>query len=98
MGYKQSAIDECIFHNDKGIIILYVDDLLMLHKNQDMNDEVILTLSESFNITKTSKGYGNYFFLGMNLEIGKMTVKFSMKKCVDKIIEDYHHFQFHFHI
>ena len=89
IGYKQSTIDECIFYNEKGVIILYVDDLLMLHKNQDMNDKVILTLSESFNITKTSKGDGNYFYLGMNIVIGNKTVKFSMKQFVDSVIKEY---------
>jgi len=89
LGYQQSTVDECIFRNENGFIILYVDDLLMLHKNEEMNNRIIITLSELFTITKTSKGDGNYSYLGMNIKIENMTVKFSMKQFVNMIIHDY---------
>jgi len=80
MGYKQNSIDECIFYNDNGIIILYADDLLLIHKTKEINDSILSQLSKTFTLSKTSNGSNIFNYLGMNLHVNKSMISISMKQ------------------
>jgi Reverse transcriptase (RNA-dependent DNA polymerase)/Integrase core domain len=55
LGFKQCQSDHSIFHLSKGdtpvIIVIYVDDLLILHKSLDAMNEVKMKLKDHFEMT-----------------------------------------------
>ena len=50
-GWKQSQVDECLFTKNGVILILYVDDAILIHKDKNMVSDEIKSLSESFTLT-----------------------------------------------
>ena len=71
------------------MVILYVDDLLLIHKSKSMNETVISELSKTFNLERTSKGDGMYSYLGMNIYFDNSIVHFSMKQFIQHLLNEY---------
>jgi len=89
MGYKKCTEDPCIFFNDSGeIMIVYVDDLLLMHKSQERSKDFIKTLSKYFEVEHTSKE-ASYSYLGMNIEVLEDKISISMKGFIDALLQDY---------
>ena len=51
-GFKQNAIDPCIFYREGIILISWVDDCLIFSTKKTLADEVIADLQASFSLTE----------------------------------------------
>ena len=91
MGYNQCADDPCIFYNKNGeIIIIYVDDLLLMHHTQQRNKEVLQELSKHFEIEATSDYKQKvYNYLGMKVEKHDDYISITMKGFIESLLNDY---------
>lgn len=69
-GFKQSEADKCVFIGDFNLetvlLILYVDDGLLLAKNQDTIDIILDEMEKSFEVTVSKEI--NYF-VGLEMKI-----------------------------
>jgi hypothetical protein len=54
LGFKQSAVDKCLFIHQNCVMIVYVDDCLLFSSSDDILDAIIAHLKKHFNITSGS--------------------------------------------
>jgi hypothetical protein len=54
LGFKQSAVDKCLFIHQNCVILVYVDDCLLFSSLDDILDAIIAHLKKHFNITSGS--------------------------------------------
>ena len=50
-GFVPSKIDPCLFIRNNCVIITYVNDCLILHKNKKVLEDLIKSLKGEFNLT-----------------------------------------------
>jgi len=65
-GFRQSAVNKCLFIRDDCIIIVYVDDCLLFSQSDTVLDEMLTLLNQQFKIT-SSHSIENY----LGLEVSK---------------------------
>ncbi len=85
-GLKQSEVDQCVFHseNNKMIVAVYVDDLLICGEN-DLVNQFINFLEETFKTITINRGC-KQAYLGMNFLSEDKKVVVTMEKYVDDVI------------
>ena len=74
MGYKSSPTDPCMFTHPNGMIILsYVDDVLLFHKDKGVIDSTIAELRKDLIVTeekyKEEAERDVYSYLGIEVEV-----------------------------
>lgn len=88
-GFKQSEADPCLFVRTKGqskvAIALYVDDGLVAHNSTTAGDEFLKELKARFKITTKPASY----FLGMEINVQKVSISLCQKSYIKKILEKY---------
>ena len=52
MGFRQSAIDQCVFYREGIVFIVWVDDCLCFHKDKNDADQLTQELMEKFSLTE----------------------------------------------
>lgn len=85
MDFEQLNADHCIFANAcrTSIIAIYVDDLLIITKNQTQFDMIQKRLNSHFQIT--NKGKASHF-LGVEIRQLKDTIELSQVKFIDDLL------------
>ena len=51
LGFKQSKIDECVFYQNKSIILIYVDDVILVGPDDGEIDAIVKSMAGTFKIT-----------------------------------------------
>ena len=86
---KQSKVDECIFygrfHGHELYLTLYVDDGLLFSSSNEIIDQFLNEMEQTFKITRSSGSY----FVGMEIERDreKKTLKISQTAYVKKVLD-----------
>lgn len=88
-GYKQSKIDKCLYHKTKEekicYILVYVDDLVIASKDNEMISEIFSTIKKKFEIVDLGE---IKFFLGIKIERNQDgDFLMSQTSYIDNIIE-----------
>lgn len=92
IGLSYSLSDNCLFFNDKLIIGLYVDDLIVLYKQIDLFNEFFLKISSKLNIVdkglienclniNIDRHQDGSLSLNQRNYINKILVKFDLNDC-----------------
>ena len=88
MGFEQNAVDHCLYmkciQGDKMFVLVWVDDLIVAGKNEDLLNDVKQMLKERFKMKDLGK---LSCFLGIDFEQGEGFVKMSQRRYIDKILE-----------
>ena len=88
--FKQSLIDHCVYtrfqENDRVIIIVFVDDILISANNEIVMHEVKNTFSNKFKMKDLGK---LSYFLGMNFEIGNDYISMSQENYISKLLNKF---------
>jgi len=58
-GFRQSALDPCLFYSEHVIILVYVDDTILFSKDIIYIDEVLSSLKPEFQLTDRG-GFNTY--------------------------------------
>ena len=87
-GFVQNPADHCVYtkekHNEKVILLVWVDDLIIAASNEGVLDSVKVMLTERFKMKDLGK---LKHFLGIDFDQTGDQVKMSQKKYVTKILE-----------
>ena len=76
-GFVPSKVDQCLFlHPTNGmILLLYCDDIIVVHKDMDKIDELLTGLRKEYALTEeqveSSEGRNVYSYLGIEVEMEK---------------------------
>ena len=89
VGFKQSAIDDCVFYKGNVIFFFYVDDGIFVSPDSKEVDKVIKELKDPA-IGLDLEDQGDIAdYLGINFNYGKdVTIIMSQPQLIDQIIED----------
>ena len=89
MGFKLSPNDHCLFLRDDAIIISWVDDAVILHKDPAVADSIIKALEvNGFVLDKEEADGGLANYLGVSIEKGpKGSLVLKQVGLIDRIIE-----------
>ncbi|KAI2796685.1 hypothetical protein BLOT_015699 [Blomia tropicalis] len=83
-GLKCSLVDPCLFYNEKFLILLYVDDIIICANNDCEADNFVENLSLAFDL----HDYGDpNKFVGMNLNIGSEEISIDMTKHIHEALQ-----------
>lgn len=87
-GFQNSVLEPCLFWKNNCLLILYVDDILIVGKNERIRKEAAEVLSNHFEMKDLGKPK---VFLGITIEEleGKKGYSLSMKDTIDKVKKDY---------
>ena len=87
MGFKQSAIDECVSYHDSTIFFCYVDDSILIDPDPKNMDKVIQELQDlNYDISDEGK-IDDY--LGVKIErLPNGSIKMTEPHLIDQILED----------
>ena len=90
-------VDQSVFFNDKIIIAIYVDDLLIVELNKKFIQQVKQALSERFQMTDMSS---LVYYLDMNVTRDRQqrTLCLSQKVYLEKILRDHEMWNFNYKI
>ena len=70
LGFVRSKVDHCVYCKQDGkyfvYVVLYVNDMLLVGNNMEVNKEVKLQLSSKFNMKDIS---ASHFILRMEIKI-----------------------------
>ncbi len=53
LGFRQSAVDKCIFYHDHSILLLYVDDSILLGPNEEELKTLTTAIGKMFTIEES---------------------------------------------
>jgi hypothetical protein len=87
VGFKQSAIDECVFYRGKVMYVLYTDDLIIAGPDKREIDQVIEDIRKAkLNITVEGDIQD---FLGINMDHREDgTIHLTQPHLIDDIVRD----------
>ena len=87
LGFKQSAIDECLFYRGKVLYALYTDDSILAGPVKSEIDDIIQQMKH-VNLNITDEGNVEDF-LGVNIEqLEDGSVKLSQPHLIEQILKD----------
>ena len=86
MGFEPCIQDPCLFVNqDKsGYVGVYVDDCIIAGKTEQQRDEIITRMRNKFKLSSADLTD----FLGMSIDRNDLEIKISMKKYINKTLEE----------
>ena len=84
MGFKQCQADQCVFKRGDTIILIYVDDCVILSKNEGSITDIMEELRARYGITDEGKMEE---YLGIKLEHSKSTIRMSQPLLINRIID-----------
>jgi hypothetical protein len=90
-GFRQSALDKCLFVRSDMIIVVYIDDCIHWYKDQEVMDAFVQSLTDdgdSYNWEHTVEGAVSAF-LGIDIHhhVKNNRYKLTQTGLVDKILE-----------
>ena len=97
-GFKQSAVDPCVFYRHDAILLTYVDDCIVLSKKSETVDEIVESLKSGFDVDNPGKKFKHKYTLtndgGIKNYLGVEVVKnedksieLKQKFLIERIIE-----------
>ena len=87
VGFKQSAIDECVFYRGKSIYVLYTDDSILAGPDNEELDQIIKDMQEA-KLDLTVDG-DICDFLGVRIEkTPDGTIHLTQPHLIDQILKD----------
>ena len=85
-GYKQSVLEPCLFYKNDLLLVVYVDDILITGKTEDIINDTKRMLQLKF----VMKDLGHPdVFLGITIKETSNGVKLSLSNFISKIANDY---------
>ena len=83
LGFKQTKIDQCIFIKDDVIIFIYVDDCVMIFKNDKKITKTMAELRKKYTITYE----GNMEeYIGIQLEYSEDSIRMFQPLLIERFI------------
>lgn len=88
LGFKQSAVDECVFYRGSTLYVLYTDDSLLAGPNKEEIETIIKELQTKAKLSITVEGDLSDF-LGVSIERrSDGTIHLSQPHLIDQILDD----------
>ena len=85
IGWNQSKIDECIFYKDSIILLMYVDDLIIFNKSNDIIDKQVKDMQRIFKM----EDLGNVDeYLGVKVQGNDNKIYLTQPQLIQQIIDD----------
>jgi len=85
-GFRQSAIDPCIFFRDGVILISWVDDCLIFAKSKELADELITELQSKFSLTEEDD-VSAYLGVQVKIDTENDTISLTQPYLIQRIID-----------
>jgi hypothetical protein len=87
LGFRQSAIDECVYYRDSTIFLCYVDDTILIDPSDKAIDNIIQELKDQkFNVTDEGQIED---YLGVRIEkLKDGRIKMSQPHLIQQILQD----------
>ena len=88
LGFKQSAVDECVFYRGKTLYVLYTDDSLLAGPDAKEIDQIIDELQSKAKLSITVEG-DLADFLGVNIDRRKDgSIHLTQPHLIEQILKD----------
>ena len=86
--FTQSAIDECVYYQDKMILLCYVDDTIVIDPNNSKIDKLIQEIKDlDYDVTDDEGDIKDY--LGVTIEkFRNGSFKMSQPHMIQQILQD----------
>lgn len=85
LGWEQSSINECVYYKDGTILLQYVDDLIIMNRNDETIDKEIQRLQDIFNM----EDMGNvHDYLGVTIQRENDKIILKQTQIIDQLIDD----------
>lgn len=86
--FKRSETDPCLYFNEYSYILIWVDDMLVVSRNESDLNYLKENLMKCFDL-KISENNNKFVFLGIEIETGRNRIKLSQKTLLQKILKNF---------
>ncbi|CAD7967707.1 unnamed protein product [Amoebophrya sp. A25] len=93
LGFERSAADASLYVRGDAILLLYVDDVTWLTRNNDVRDEIKQKIFDEYDAKEirpeVMDGEPVYRFLGVRFPWGAERLRFFQRELVEKVLEQF---------
>ena len=87
--FTQSAINECVYYQDKTILLCYVDDTIVIDPDNSSKIDKLIQEIKDLDYNVTDEGDLEDYLAGITIEkLGNKSFKMSQPQMIQQILQD----------